>query len=634
MLKRPLRPLAVFLVLSLFYSQNLYAFGSTMLTMSSPALACPINPAFNAPSRSKLPLETTEVTTFTYTNQGEMAGLDPRMASAIGTTVGTTIGQGIATGNIFGQGIVNVLNESIRGGFIAAGTQLLMNKLPDNIGTSFLTSVLASSFNKLINPKAPTNIVDAFLSSLKDLGQKLLAPETLNNLAQAIKTKGLKDALETHAQDVFQRSTIVSMVNAGGTIADFVGSRLAYASETVFKGQQAMKLDLSTSQADLKVYYKDTPTDGLKFLGYEENDGFADLTASGPTLLSADIGRYYDGDTILTQEIEDGVTTKWEIRDKASNALLLEIAPGTEGNYGSIRNYSLSSTLTFRGGDFIDIRIEVPDGENFTEDRFDLTRLTSEEQKLVVSYHLLPGFAGKVKENLPAESIIEFKNGLVQKGVNPKHVHFVPLFEGNNIVRDFFEWNADANGTNEALTNETLLKLRADYANLTPEERSARHVAIAYSGSSNPLLKAISRASDVPIDAVLSWGAPLKNVPTDFSANSRFKTYINAWGSKDDFQTVSPAVGGRVGIQNIGGGVQTFNIEILDAVHNDIWYSDAKWVGKDDPARQEINRRTSDFMQRLTVEPDTLAFLEARTKGVKFENNKYTINLYEINYNE
>ena len=61
--------------------------------------------------------------------------------------------------------------------------------------------------------------------------------------------------------------------------------------------------------------------------------------------------------------MENGQTSRWEIRDKASNDLLLEIEPGTEGNYGSIRNYVLGSSVTFDDSGFVDLRIDSGAGD-------------------------------------------------------------------------------------------------------------------------------------------------------------------------------------------------------------------------------------------------------------------------------
>gem|GEM_PF-1704550 len=628
--------------------------GLSLAAIQGQAIQVPQGELFNiATAFSNIkPMLFSSLAQYGVTELGEMAGLDPRMASAIGTTVGTTIGQGITTGNIFGQGIVNVLNESIRGGFIAAGTQLLMNKLPDNIGTSFLTSVLASSFNKLINPKAPTNIVDAFLSSLKDLGQKLLAPETLNNLAQAIKTKGLKDALETHAQDVFQRSTIVSMVNAGGTIADFVGSRLAYASETVFKGQQAMKLDLSTSQADLKVYYKDTPTDGLKFLGYEENEGFAALTNSGPTLLSADIGRYYDGNTILTEEVRGGKTTKWEIRDKASNDLLLEIAPGTEGNFGSIKNFFQNSTLTFGNDNRLDFAITLPDGLKLSSPLTDLSNLSPEKQKALTSYVLLNGIANQRAAGVSPDSMINFKNGLRNEGVNERQVALFPLYENDNWIDDALEilipynfnniiddggiWILDELGAN-IVTNKVKRMLDNQFAGLTPEERAEGIVVFAHSGGFNPLLRALDQ-KDYNVKAIVTYEGPsLRGIFTPATtSNTHLERVIKIRGTNDPWIPFAES-------SFTFSTVQSFNIQVEGAGHGDFEYSEAKWEnvqygGK--TAEQaawlkardmEINRKTAIFNQKVMKaagdELDWTDFLASIKEGIEYDSTKKVYNV-------
>ena len=207
---------------------------------------------------------------------------------------------------------------------MAVGTQFLMDRLPDNLGGSFLSSVLANSFNKLINPTSPVNIVDAFLSSMGDLGAKLLSPDNLNRLVQSVSTLGLKDGLEQHAQDVFERSTIEAMVSTGGSVFDFVGTRLAFAADTIFSGQQAKKLDLSTDGNNAQIYFQQTP-DGVKLLGYEEEDNFVDISNSGPQLLSGDISRYYNEDETFTRVIEDGRTKKIEIRDSVTDELLIDI---------------------------------------------------------------------------------------------------------------------------------------------------------------------------------------------------------------------------------------------------------------------------------------------------------------------
>ena len=320
MIFRLLKPTLILLFAGFFYPQNLYAFAPVFIPPITPNLSLVI-------VQNPKPSHSIDLAQYGIDKLGTSLGLDPRVSTLIGAPIGAAIGAGIRDGNLFGQGMVNVINESIRGGFIAVGTQFLMDRLPDNIGTSFLTSVLANSFNKLINPTSPVNIVDAFLSSLTDLGAKLVSPENLNRLVQSVSTLGLKDGLELYAQDVFERSTIESFVAAGGTIANFVQGRLAFAADTIFSGQQAKKLDLSTGGNNAQIYFQQAP-DGVKLLGYEEGDNFVDVSDSGPQLLSGDISRYYDGDTILTQETEGGVTTKWEIRDRTSNDLLLEIAPG------------------------------------------------------------------------------------------------------------------------------------------------------------------------------------------------------------------------------------------------------------------------------------------------------------------
>lgn len=584
----------------------------------------------------------TSLTTFGIEKLGQIAGLDPRIATLIASPISGAIGGALADGFNFGQDIVNIVNQSIQSGFVAVGTQFLVDRLPDNLGGSFLTSVLSSAFNKLINPTSPTNIVDAVWGSLTDLGQKLFSPDNLNRLVQAVTSNGLVDGLERYAQDIFERSTIESFVQAGGTIASFVQTRLASAVDTLFKGQQAKKVDLSTGGKDVELFYREGP-DGVKLLGYLEDDNYVDTSNSGPTLLSADISKYYDGDTVLTQVVENGAMTSWQIRDRSSNEILLEVTPETAGNYGSIQNFFLGSTLTFNEGNIVDIKIEAPDGQFFQEDTFDLQNLTDQEKKLIVSYHLLSGIGNKNQEGITDVSINEFKLGLVNRGVDQKYVHLTPIFEGDQRLRDIGEWIDDASGLNEGLTEEVRTKLRQQFDNLSPEERTARQVAITYSGSANPTLKAIARDSNIAVDTVISWGGPILNPPTDFSGNSRFKQFINVWGSDDPFK-----LSGTVGQHTLtASGIQSINIEILGASHTDFWYSDAKWAdvqygGKtaEQAAQlkakdQEINRKTTDFLHTLAIQvgpgssaTDLSQFLNR--KGIELKNGVYYVNLDEI----
>ena len=508
-----------------------------------------------------------------------------------------------------------------------------------------MASVLTNSFNRLINPTSPVNIVDAFLKSLGDLGQKLLSPDSLNQLVQAVSSLGLKEGLERHVQDVFERSTIESMVNIGATVANFVGSRLAFASDTIFSGQQAKKLDLSTGGNSVQIYFQETP-DGVKLLGYEEGDNSVDVSNTGPKLLSGDISRYYNGNTTLTQVVDNGQTSRWEIRDKVSNELLLEITPGTENSYGSIKNFFQSSTLTFEGGNTLDFKIDLPDGLKLASNTFDLSALDSSASKALTSYVLLNGIANQEAVGVSPGSMIDFKNGLKAEGVNERLVALFPLYENNNIIDDALKftipydynniiddggtWILDELGTN-IVTNKVKTMLDNQFANLTSAEQTQGIVAFAHSGGFNPLLRALDQ-KDYNVTAIVTYEGPsLRGVlDTATTSNTHLQRVIKIYGTNDLWIPFAES-------PITFSGVQTFNIQIEGAGHGDFDYSDAKWQGSTNLTAKEINWKTAQFVEKITAfadRPTQLQDLLDKTKGIEYDSTKkvYKIKPLDLKY--
>lgn len=241
---------------------------------------------------------------------------------------------------------------------------------------------------------------------------------------------------------------------------------------------------------------------------------------------------------------------------------------------------------------------------------------------------MIGGINNPNRPGIPPDSVERFKESLIQEGVDQKYVHLTslfPTFDGK--VKDWSDigaWISDAKGLNGALTNDVEQQLLDQYKNLTPEERSARHVDISYSGGTNPTLKAIARNSNIPVDVEISWGGPTLDLPTDFSANPRFKNFINVWGSEDKYEKWFSlgGVGASTREQDLNkAGIKTTNIFVLGAYHDDIWYSDAKWKTEldttTDPAKRtqllekiETNKFTTKFMAQMAKAARTDVKLE------------------------
>ena len=154
MISRLLKPSAILLILTFSYLQNLYAF--------SPALSCPINPAFNASPRFQLPLETTQVTTFTYTKEGTSLGLDPRISSLIGAPISGAIGAGLTGGANVGQNIISSINQGILRGATSLGIEYLtqqadLDPLLGSLTSRAITGAISGALKDAISSHGPIN---------------------------------------------------------------------------------------------------------------------------------------------------------------------------------------------------------------------------------------------------------------------------------------------------------------------------------------------------------------------------------------------------------------------------------------------------------------------------------------------
>ena len=122
------------------------------------------------------------------------------------------------------------------------------------------------------------------------------------------------------------------------------------------------------------------------------------------------------------------------------------------------------------------------------------------------------------------------------------------------------------------------------------------------------------------------------------------------WGSNDQYESNFNlgGIGADTRAQDLSkAGVSTINIKILNATHNDFWYSEDKWKaeinGATDPTKKaqlleaaETNQLTTKFLAQLTKAAGTTSGLDKFLDGLGISKDKdgnLTVDLKKLKFN-
>ena len=128
----------------------------------------------------------------------------------------------------------------------------------------------------------------------------------------------------------------------------------------------------------------------------------------------------------------------------------------------------------------------------------------------------------------------------------------------------------------------------------------------------------LAKDTSLAIDTVISYAGAMAFPPATIGGNPRFTTFINVWGSDDNYNLMD------IGPKNFPSQVKTINIEIEGAQHRDFWYDKDKYP--DNLGKNEINRKTYEFMLLLSTAAQNQDQLNGLLSRFSQENGVYKIN--------
>jgi len=283
---------------------------------------------------------------------GASLGLDPRLAQAIGAPISSALGQGIKDGNIFGQNVIQSVQDGLFKGAIAYGVDFASKNITNNALLQSLSSRVISGAveGTLLQKDLFKGVYDALKQSV--IGVFGSNPESIvgnaASFAELVSQKGLTNALEIHLTSVFNQQTIESIIRSGG-----IASAIASAKQAILlpDGRLAKIVNLSTGEGVLF-----NSSDAI--MGFELNgifqtgnfgitsDGKFGLT-SGKTFGSLNTGQYFEAQ-VQDGKVQSITTLKDQARlDISINKETPNIQFNTDGNL-SQGQMTLNDTVTLK----------------------------------------------------------------------------------------------------------------------------------------------------------------------------------------------------------------------------------------------------------------------------------------------
>jgi len=586
MLQRPLRPIALLLVAGLLYSQNLYAFG--------PAVSCPINPAFNAPHHFQLPLETKEVTTFTYTKEGTSLGVDPRLSSLLGIPIANAMAQTLVNTRWTGD---SGSEADIKNGVSLSGEIYIDEQ------TGQTRRVEASQAGWW------QNTVNFFKDNLKtfiDAGIRAYyatRPTPSINGSNPLPTT-TQAPLPDGAVDI-DYQTLSGQTKQGYKIATGPNNYVIYDRMTGFAAKR-----VSNGVVEEGVF---------DYLPIRKADGAISFDFKNPQSLAA--GNIY-------YTAQDGGRASFKISEKNVQELRIDVeSPNIRLEPGTIKDVSnkiINGIIYLLG-----LTIYVVDG-NVSKNQQG-NGLSSQElsKALKRAYIFGNGFNNEeVPEGTLDNLIPPFIRHLEGDQVIEKiREYLVAMFEVTNIFGNASTWGADIM---LRIQDKDFFRnlLRGEVAVWVPEPLKSwldkgiqiklvqkvidqldalqktqgvisDGIAFAHSGFFAPFLVAMQQ-KNYDVSTIINYEGPF----VDWNAtiqNTHLKRVINVWGTAGLFEgDLGPPLLDPANFQ----GIDNVNIEIKGAFHNDFSYNSNDYAdrtgwGEKEIKREFINRQTNLFVRRV-----------------------------------
>lgn len=587
MISRLLKPSAILLILTFSCLQNLYAFSATLLGGSasggSPAISCPINPAFNAPSYSQLPLEKARVTTPVYTNKGTSLGLDPRISTLIGAPISGAIGAGLTGGANVGQNIINAINSGLTQGVVKYGIDFIGTQNP--ILGSLLSGAVAKNIALAIGRDGLFNgIFNIFGNTVSNLfnmvgGVARNVGEGITTFGDALANQGPIGALESFFGSIFGAAATQPVYEAGG-VDEFLQGSPSY-SYTMPSGEQVNEYLLT---GDDSIFFG---SDG-SFAGLKRDDvyefGLFELSDN-------DLLRLWRGDIVadlgegleLYAQVERGQLFHFEVRN--DDGVLLEADPEQQDKpiYIEAPNHQdPNSSFNFWGAVFnlvpMAISFFIKDG---VANAAEVGVSGSIDTIRNIHYIFGNGFNNEVvpegtRDGLiqPLINLLAFKDRVISfiQTVN------IPMYETTNLIGNALNWIS--NFYTQAFPNETIKNfidamnqpgdffenlvqglipqsdVPSEFHDWTEKLQTWYHslidpftnqlvdevirklsvfgpiqdaIAFSHSGFFAPLLGAIERM-DYDVHTVINYEGPYLN-PNVYLQSAHLERIINVWGT-------------------------------------------------------------------------------------------------------
>ncbi|MBU9888862.1 MAG: VCBS repeat-containing protein, partial [Candidatus Omnitrophica bacterium] len=538
--------------------------------------------------RSALPYLSMDLASAGLTALGSTLDWSPVLTGLIGIPVRATIGgwvQGVSTSRSVLSSIQStIFDRELLGGMASIGFSLASEKLDLNPLFSALGLRLATAgFIGAMNPNQTivSSMAEAFLRSSERLNPfadgTLASPEDLAfyfeqavDFVSVARERGIVNALEFYAANIFQRDAIESIFDQGG-LADILAGRAEY---TVLN---EIPVKVIHVDANNDLYF--SSTDDSLLLGRR----IGNQVERGTFVVGPD-GRFLLKEGVVETTFADGLRVMLEVwngaahgyRVFAEDKALFEIY-ATGGNQIALRpdgtiysavfiNKVTGARLEFFEGQLVSLTMPATSGQNLSLSGMSLAKLTSIQQQALVSFVASNGIWNTRPEGVPPDYEINLMNRLVERGVDPSGILLVPLYENGDPVTDSLSWIVDALGGDQ-LTHELMNKLDQKWVTLTEAQRAAGVTAVMYSGSTNPFLKALDQR-DYNVSTVIALGSPtLEGVFSDGTIdNPNVRRVINIYGEND---FVPLAGGNKYFTGPDGSPIENINIKILGADHFD-----------------------------------------------------------------
>ncbi len=311
-----------------------------------------------------------DLTIYGIDRLGASIGLDPRINALLTTTVSSALNPTHTEAKTLGENII----RSVQDGLLRGVT---------NLGISYATQNMDPLLGALTS-RAITGAIEGALSPNHDIFQGIyqgFRDSALNvarlggtgndSYAQAqylqrvtdfstiIQQRGLAQAIDTYAANIFQADSVESIVRTYGSIQNAIQTRIAQGKEqTIQRGNQALKSLSLLDDNSIGIEYNDT-----HLLGVTDKDLYKSISSSGVDVQDTNSWGMIEGSLARAQSpfnsheqfqrIQNGQQTYVEIKDSTGKTILV-VTPNSQGGYNTFNSF----------GEYVDATLSQLDAQN------------------------------------------------------------------------------------------------------------------------------------------------------------------------------------------------------------------------------------------------------------------------------